>query len=79
MQPLRPDRHRQPAEQHLRVQGLQEQDANLASQVAVCGEVALPRANGHEYCTEDDGDMSKIKVFFCTFIHPYTVPANKGE
>ena len=60
LQPLRPDRHRQPEEQHLRVQGLQEQDANLAGQAALRGQAALPGADGHEHRAEDDGDMSEI-------------------
>ena len=52
------DCHRQPQKQHLRVQGLQEQDADLSGQVTLCRKIAVPGTHGHEYCSQDDGQIS---------------------
>ena len=55
---------------------MQEQDTNLAGEATVCGQVALPGADGHEHCTEDDGDLSGKKVFSVHSVQSYISRAN---
>ena len=61
MQPLRPDRHRQPAQQHLRVQRVQEQDTDLASETALRGETVVPGVDVDEHFATVNGGRQRVK------------------
>ena len=61
------DRHRQPAEQHVRVQGVQEQDPNISGQTSLRRKAPLPRTHGHEHRTQNDGHLRKLVLLKITF------------
>ena len=58
LQSVRPCGHRQPPQQHFRVQGLQEQDPDLAGQAPLRRKAALRGAHGHEHLAQEDSRLS---------------------
>ena len=55
------DCNRQPSQQHVRVQGVQEQDANFSGQTSLRSKASLPGTHGYEHRAKNDGLLKKAR------------------
>ena len=62
------NRYRQPPQQHVRVQGLQEQDPDFSSQAALRRQTSVPGADGNEHRAQDDGHLSCLVLIMFYFL-----------